>query len=386
MRILFVAPRYPNPPHRGDQVRVFHLVRCLAERHDVTLASFGSGPDLPFDGVRVLTIERGGPSSLAANLAAPRPGLPLQVRMFLDRRMSRLVAREADRPDLDVVHLTLARMAPYMPDPRPGLHRHLDLVDTLALNMRERARTERAGARAAFGFEARLMERYEARSIAQADSASVVSEADRQATGADGVSVIPNGVDAQSFPFREPQDGPPVITFFGNLGYFHNVEPARFLAESVFPLVRRQLPDARLRIVGARPGAGVTALGQLDGVEVAADVPDMSAELSRAQVAVLPMLSGSGIKNKVLEAFSAGVPVVTTPAGVAGIEGLEANTHCLVGEDATTLAAETTALLGSLDRRRRLAHAAAELVASRYSWERQADRLLAMYEGSICPG
>jgi glycosyltransferase involved in cell wall biosynthesis len=267
-----------------------------------------------------------------------------------------------------------------MPAASAGLHRHLDLVDTLSLNMRERAGGERPGVRAAFRLEARLMERYEAKMIAAADTASVVSEADRAATGNPDVAVIPNGVDRDAFPYREPEAGPPVLTFFGNLGYFHNVEPARVVAEQVLPLVRERDPDARLRIVGARPAPAVRALERVAGVEVAADVPDMARELAKASVAVLPMVTGSGIKNKLLEAFAAGLPVVTTPAGVAGIEGLERDAHCLVGDGPESLADATLRLLSSLEERRRLAGAAESLVRDRYSWERQAESLLALYE------
>ena len=65
-RILFVAPRYPNPPTRGDQLRVFHFVKGLAERAEVTLACFGHGPPLPFDGVRVETVPHGPLATLRA--------------------------------------------------------------------------------------------------------------------------------------------------------------------------------------------------------------------------------------------------------------------------------------------------------------------------------
>jgi glycosyltransferase involved in cell wall biosynthesis len=211
------------------------------------------------------------------------------------------------------------------------------------------------------------------------DSASLVSEADRAAGGLERAAVIPNGVDRELFPFRDTADRPPALLFFGNLGYFHNVEPARFVAEQVLPLVRREVPGATLRIAGARPAAAVRRLARLDGVELAADVPSMAAELHRAAVAVLPMFSGSGMKNKVLEAFCAGTPVVTNAAGIAGVTGAEPERDHLSAEGPGPLADACVRLLRDPGERVRLATAALALVEERFTWERQVDALLGLY-------
>ncbi|MGH3994448.1 MAG: glycosyltransferase family 4 protein, partial [Pseudonocardiaceae bacterium] len=118
------------------------------------------------------------------------------------------------------------------------------------------------------------------------------------------------------FPFRVPPDEPGPLLFFGNLGYFHNVEPACFGAREVLPRVRRELSHTQLRIAGARPAGAVSELDRLPGVDVVGPVDDMACELHRAGVALLPMFSGSGVKNKVLEAFCSGTPVVTNGAGI----------------------------------------------------------------------
>jgi glycosyltransferase involved in cell wall biosynthesis len=349
----------------------------LSRQAEVRLVTFGSGEPLPLPGVEVRTVTMSPRGRLAANLRA-RPSLPGQVRLFCDTGMTRALEAEIASWKPDVLHVTLARMAPYMP-PRGPFHRHLDLVDSLALNMRTRSGAHRGPARAAFAAEARLMLAYEARAAAAADSCSVVSETDRAMPGLERAAVIPNGVDADAFPFAAPQGRPPVLVFFGNLGYFHNVEPARFLAERVMPLVREQVPEARLRLVGARPAATVRRLTELEGVELAADVPDMAAELGRAAVAVLPSFSGSGIKNKILEAFCAGLPVVSNRLGVQGVDGAVAGEHYLAAEGEVELAAAVAQVLGDGDLGKRLADAAHDLILGRYTWERQAERLLELY-------
>lgn len=378
MRILFLAPRHPYPVRRGDQRRVFHLVEELSRRVDVTLVAFGEGP-LPFPRVRVVGVPHRPLAMVAENLRVSDPFIPLQTRLHLSAAMRRATADEIRRHPPDVVHATLARMAPYLP-PRGAWHRHLDLVDALSLNMAARARCSRGAPRLLFEVEARLMRRYEAACVAECESSSLVSEADRRrAEGLERVAVVPNGVDVDRFPFAEPLDRPPCLIFFGNLGYYHNVEPARFVAREVLPRIRRSVPDATLRLVGARPTARVRQLADVDGVRVVGAVPDMAAELHRAAAAIIPMFTGSGMKNKVLEAFSAGTPVVTNAAGIEGIKGAVAGSHHLEGETADDLSDLCVELLADSPRRVALARAGRAFVERHYAWRAQVERLLALY-------
>lgn len=383
MRVLFLSARHPFPPDRGDRRRALHFLAGLARHAEVTLACFGSGSLLPVEGVRVESVGRRLPAAVRANLGRPDPRLPLQVRLHLDVQMRRLVQRELERFSPDVVHATLTRMAPYLPA-RGSCHRHLDLVDSLSLNMRSRARASTGLARLGATVEAGLLRGFEARSAAAADSFSLASAADRCAgSGLDEAAVIGNGVDLAAFPFRLPEDEPGPLLFFGNLGYFHNVEPARFAAEAVIPLVRRERAATTLRIAGARPVKAVAALDRLPGVSVAGPVPDMARELRHAGVALVPMFSGSGVKNKVLEAFSSGTPVVTNRSGIQGIEGARPGVHYLAGETAAELAEACSRLLSDPARRRALAQEAFELVRRRYSWERKVDELLELYDANL---
>ncbi len=384
MRVLFVASRHPVPPDRGDKLRNYHLVKGLARHADVTLVCFAAGPTSPIDGVRVRTVPLGALSGALENLRHPRPGLPMQVRLYLQSAMRRAVDEEL-RLGPDVVHVHFSRMAPYMPQAGTA-HRHLDLMDSLSVNMATRARSSSTVVGLPFAAEARLLRRYEARVAAAADTYSVISAADRDAPGLQGAAIIQNGVDLAAFPFHDTADRPPVLIFFGNLGYFHNIAPAVFVATEVLPLVRQRVPAATVRIVGARPAAAVRQLDGLDGVEVAGDVPDMAVELERAAVSVLPVFSGSGLKNKVLEAFAGGLPVVTNALGVQGVEGAAPGREYLAAEGARDIAAAAARLLEDPGERRRLATSGRALVEARYSWEHQVEALLALYQSSSVAG
>jgi polysaccharide biosynthesis protein PslH len=130
------------------------------------------------------------------------------------------------------------------------------------------------------------------------------------------VDVVPNGVEA-----GEPPSTPPAQDVLGFHGFFeatHNVAAATTLVRDVLPLVRAKVATVGVRLIGRRPPREVTSLAGSD-VVVRADVPAVRPELDQVAVYVAPMTSGSGMKNKVLEAMAAGRPVVTNPLGAAGI-------------------------------------------------------------------
>jgi glycosyltransferase involved in cell wall biosynthesis len=89
----------------------------------------------------------------------------------------------------------------------------------------------------------------------------------------------------------------------------------------VWPEVRQRVPDATLTIVGFQPGDDTRALAAAPGMSLVANLPDLRDEVRRHAVAVLPFVSGAGIKNKLLEAAAMGMPIVCTPNGALGLRG-----------------------------------------------------------------
>ena len=86
------------------------------------------------------------------------------------------------------------------------------------------------------------------------------------------------------------------------------------------PRILSERPDASLQIVGRNPGSEVNALAELPNVEVHANVLDVGVYLEQASVLAVPLDSGGGTRLKILEAFTAGLPVVSTPVGCEGID------------------------------------------------------------------
>ncbi len=328
MRVLFVTPRPPWPTRRGDQARAATLVAGLAARHTVhvvTLRPAGFPPCRFPTGVTGEEVPLSRAAGAVALLAHPR--LPLQVGLHQHARLRAAVQAAVGtfRPDAAVI--VLSRVGGVV-DALGGVPAVLDLVDSLHLNLQNRAARQPFLGRM-LRWEARRIGAYDQSLARRVAHTTVVSERDlADLVAADptlrrSVSVLPCAVAVPTtMPAARP--GGNVVMLPGNLGYFPTVDGAIWFAREVWPVLRRLYPGVEWRLAGARPSRAIRALGRLPGITVVADPEDLAAELQHAAAVIAPLLSGSGTPNKVLEAMAAGVPVVTTPAGAAGLDGAAA--------------------------------------------------------------
>ncbi len=113
------------------------------------------------------------------------------------------------------------------------------------------------------------------------------------------------------------------VVFTGAMDYGPNVDAAVRLTRTIFPLVRRQIPAARLTLVGRDPAPEVRALDDLEGVRVAGYVDDVRPYLENAAVFAAPLRFGAGIQNKLLEAMSMAVPSVVSTLAADGLRTVD---------------------------------------------------------------
>jgi glycosyltransferase involved in cell wall biosynthesis len=213
---------------------------------------------------------------------------------------------------------------------------------------------------------------YERAIASLVDRVWVVSSADRWAmrllTGKP-VDVVANGVDAEYF--RPPDSGTGVLenhlAFWGRLDFGPNEDAVAWFLQRVWPHVQSARPETRFDVFGFQPSRRVTALCHSHrGVRLFPNLPDLRDELGRRPIAVLPFVSGRGIKNKLLEAAALGRAIVCTPEALTGTRGVPP-VHCERRPERLARAIEE--LLANPGERSRLGAAARDWVIAEHSWD-----------------
>ncbi len=384
-RFLVLSPTAPETVTNGTSPRVRHFVSHLASSDDVTLVFWptpqeSSVSDEHFRSIRRISCE---PPFALATQEPKRPwhrlrlGWPYPVRSGMQRALSGLLEKESFDACL-VFHPVLLRPALEM----VRFPLVVDLVDEpLVAAWRD--------LRFARGLHARLRQvkliaqlaRYERVYCPRAFACCVVSETEalslRRIAPASRVEVIPSGVDAEHF---RPTGAAPEsrsLLFIGNLAFPPNRAAVLFFARHVVPFLEQSVPDFRWFVVGPDPPREVAALAADPRIVVTGYVEDVRPYLERCSVFVSPLVSGGGIKTKVLEAWAMAKPVVATPLGTAGLKA-KAGVNVLIAAGPESFARAVAGLLSNPARARALGHAGRETILQAYSWRQHAAQLMAL--------
>ena len=325
LRILAVATDEPWPLDSGARLHLHHVLRELACHADVTLALPGEPQHrahLPAD-IAVEVI----PNSLGLNRPTPgvrRAGLaPCLARRHFGWRASLAawLEREAHAARFDVVLLNGAVSGQYAPYCRVPVV--WNPQDELVLGTLRAAEHVGWRARATALRHAALYAAYECHVARRAAATIFVSSIDaayaRRWAPAARIEVVQNGVDLEYF---QPTDAAPVpgtVAFVGALDFAPNIDGIVHFVRTAWPGIHPRGRARWLLIIGRHPAPAVRALDGLPGIRVIADVPDVRPCLTQAEVVVVPVRQGGGLKNKILEACAMSRPVVATPRALAGL-------------------------------------------------------------------
>ena len=385
-----MTPRLIYPAQSGGDLRVYSLLRCLADRYRVTLLSFherGRGARAAAAALalerelvhRVHLVERGAPGREA--------WLPPEAQSWQSEEMNASLDAVVEDERIELAHIEFGELAHYARRLKGRVPVVLTEHDASSLSWGRSylSPDEQGGAWGRPWSWARQW-LYTWRTLRDCDRVVVVSEADRRrlsaVAGGGRVAVVPTGVDTRRFFPGGAARRPGSLVFVGHYPHYPNEEAAVSLARDVLPRVRREIPGARLQLVGSGPTPVVLAL-ESEAIEVTGPVPEVQPYLAAAEVFVAPLRLGFGIKGKLLEAFASGTPVVATPQACEGIPQAKAEEHLLVGDGVEALSAQTVRLLRDPALRRRLAARARELVEKSFTWEAQADRLDRVYRSLL---
>jgi polysaccharide biosynthesis protein PslH len=379
-RSLVIAVALPLPINSGGALRTWQNVVALADAGPVGV--FGLRADDPSPPPRPgieLWCSASDPSLTDPSGMASLDWLRDPVAVPWDRYYSQATLAELElaiqrfRPDVIVLEeLWLYRYV--APLTGRGWHVVLDvstIESTLNRELTERSSRVAAVVRTAF---AERIEAIETASLALVDQVWVCSPADAETVGArvpphTPIALIPNTIDVNAYRLDEPYRARPTMTFPAMFAYPPNEAAALFLASEVVPRLGEYFDDLSLVLVGRNPTRAMVDAARHDPrVTVTGAVPDIRPYLAESGAVPIPLFDGSGTRLKALEAFAAGIPVVSTEKGVEGLEA-EAGTHFLRAEDPHEFVDALTRVWSEPTTAWRLIERSRSFVTERYSWD-----------------
>ena len=356
MRILFLSQVLPYPLDAGPKARSYFVLRHLVQTHEVTLLTFVRDTDRPEDvahlaelchAVHTVPMYRArlrDARFMIESLLTRQPFLIIRDQVpAMTSKIHDLLASDS----FDVIHADQLWMAQYAlsggnASSSPKLI--LDQHNAVHLIPQRLAEGESNPLKRRFLIrEADAMASYEVDVCQRFDHVVWVTDEDRRAVAAlhkpatDGSqppsTVIPICADPTSTSPIEPAPIRRRITFLGGLHWPPNVQGVLWFATRVFPQVRAQIPDAVLTVIGKSPPRGLEG----EGIEVTGYVSDLTPYLAETGAFIVPLHAGGGMRVKILDAWSWGLPIASTTIGAEGIT-IHHEKDILIADTAQTFA------------------------------------------------
>ena len=401
LKILVVAPEYPYPPTDGRKLRIYNLFRNVLTNCTFDLLAFGEMDGLLDTnllrkqlGVSCERVELIAKSSLEQipsrgrlarfiNIVFPDEksiGEPYFSRAMTSRISEHLASNRYDLIFVCGLYINLHLDRKSIPVPYI-----VDVTDCPSLLLRSYFEQEHQTIRKLKQYLDYIWaDRYEKLFVSKIANIVMISSADAEVVARNcphsKIWVVPNGVDTDYFkrasrlPIRTGD-----LLFTGIMDYPPNNTAMLYFIREILPLVRGNIPEVTLTIAGRNPTPELRSLvDQTSGVHVTGFVEDIRPYFETATVYVSPLLTGAGLKNKVLEAWSMAVPVVATTVSCSGI-AVRNNDNLLIADTPAEFATKILALLADGSLRGRLSLSGRETVERDYSWTSQGEMLCAIF-------
>lgn len=379
-RVLVLSPEAPFPAIGGGALRSASLVHYFARRAPVDLILFQqpgeADPALAIPNevqgekfvLRLSYHARHGAARIWRNAGRALRGVPPLVDRFrgFDREIAGTLAGRRYRLGV-IEHFWCA---PYLALVEAHCEEvWVDLHNVESVLQGREAELAAGPARLGFRRFARAYEALERELLPRFGRVLVTSEEDaeavkRLAPGA-RTTIFPNTIPLRPAPVRAEEDA---IAFSGNLAYQPNTEAVRYFAGQVWPLLRAKWPNLVWRIIGKNPAEIQRYVQAGEYIQVVGPVEDAIGELARVRVVVVPVLAGSGTRVKILEAWAAGAPVVSTTVGAEGL-GARAGEHLLIADTPAQFSETVSALLTSQGLRQQIGAGGRKFYEERFTWE-----------------
>jgi len=387
MKVLYATLRPPYSIYKGDQLIAYNQIKKIGKDIDLDLLTFINNKEekqklkneLGNHCNNIFTMELYN-NKLFNLLKTFGNKNPFQVNMFFENKVKSQIDNIINKTKPDLIHVQTIRIAEYFKD--HDSPKTIDMIDSISLNMKRRAKNEFFLKKPVFKIESFLCSEYEKEIYNKFDKLFLVSQKDKDYYDKnDKIVVNPNGTfitrdKLSDYSFNKEKHS---LVFHGNMQYYPNIESVIYFANEIFPELKEKYDDIKFYIVGKDPVEKVKKLNEVSGVIVTGFVDDIIDVLTTKTIGVYFMKSGTGMQNKILEALACRLPSVANPLALQGINDIT-DSHIKIAENKEDFIDEIINLIENKTERDRISKNGHEFIMKNYSWEANTNKLMQIWK------
>lgn len=397
MNILMLCNKSPYPPGEGGPMAMNSIVKgLLAAGHNVKILAVNSEKyhikeeDIPESykkqtGIELVNLDlRIRPISAFKNLFSDKS---YHVERFISKDFNNKLIKILKKDKYDIVQLEMIYMAPYIETIREYSNARIILrthnVEHLIWD-RIAKKTKFPPKRWYLNHLVRTLKNYEMNALNKVDGIAAITYRDAAFfRGETAVPVIdiPFGVNPDEFiPHYEINENP-TLYHIGSMNWMPNEEGIYWFLDKIWTKVAKRNPDLQLNLAGRNMPSWLLNLKKRN-INIFGEVPDAKEFVKNNDIAIVPLLSGSGIRIKIIESMAMGKTVITTMVGAEGIQYSEYE-NIIIADSPAKMVEVICKIVKDPEEAQRIGRNARHLVEDIYDNKKIIERLLIFYD-EIC--
>ena len=391
MNILFLAHRIPYPPNKGEKIRAFHEINYLNKKHNVDVCCLiDDEADMQYieplkNHCRNLeySVINSKPKKILSLFSLLNPKKTCTEKYFWSKSLSKKVNNLIKTNKYDLIFIYCSSMAKYVETYCDQIPCVIDFVDIDSDKWMQYSKFSKFPINHIYSIEAKKLAILEKNILKWTKAAFLVTKREveffKESESINKIHAIANGIDNKFFDSQATPDSPDLqkenyICFTGAMDYFPNEDGVIFFVEKVLPHIQRKFPQLKFFIVGRNPTPAVEKLADNPNILVTGSVDDIRPYLKHAKLAAIPLRMARGIQNKILEAISMGLAVITTSNAYEGLT-LETGKDIIVEDDPVKFANHVINLLQDDKKRAEIAKNAQAGLMKSYNWDNNLEKM-----------
>lgn len=391
LNILFVSTKNPFPIVDGHGLRTYNLIKQASSKYNIHLLSFLQSEEESKGVAHMkkfceqvhtvqIPIRKSRMRFFLTGIRSIFSRLPFVVQKYHSREMIDCIKKIINERHIDILHLDLLPLAQYA--------KYAERIPSVLVDhnveselMRRRLKTEKLLRKVLFWGEWIKLRSFEMQSLGRVDLTVAVSEIDKSKLKRlfpeARIKVVENGVDTDYYRDEKKEIEENSLVFVGGLNWFPNHDAMVFFYSSILPLIKREIPDIRLRVVGKFEPKDLAYKDE--AIDYLGFVKDERDIIAKSSVFVVPLRVGGGTRLKILNALSMEKAVVSTAVGCEGLD-VTHERDIIVASDEHNFAESVIDLLKNGNKRKNLGINGRRLVVEQYDWRVLSEKMHRIYQ------